>query len=119
MEALELITWGRPSGWLHRVERWFVYWEGAVYPMAHAQAVDPGTDWYQNLRADRRVIVEIEGRQWPGIAEPLPPEDLPRITERRRPKYGDQTVRTWYEGTPRRPVRIRLLGEGWSGEDAS
>jgi deazaflavin-dependent oxidoreductase (nitroreductase family) len=118
-EALELITRGRRSGRPHRVELWFVYREDAIYLMAHARAHGRGTDWYQNLLANPQVIVEGAGRQWTGIAEPLPLEELPRITEWFRSKYGDQAVRIWYEGTPRRPVRIRLLEEVRPGEGAS
>lgn len=108
MEAIDLITRGRRTGRPHRVELWFVYREGAVYLMAHAQAHGRGTDWYQNLAADPHVEIEAEGRRWEGIAERLPPEWVSTVTEWFREKYGAGTVRRWYEGTPRLPVRIRL-----------
>jgi len=90
------------------MELWFVYRDGAVYLMAHARAHGQGTDWYQNLRADPHGVIEAEGGRWEGIAEPLPPEWLPTVIEWFRGKYGAATVRHWYEGTPRLPVRVRL-----------
>ena len=110
VEAIDLITQGRRTGRPHRVELWFVYRDRAIYVMAHARSHGRGTDWYQNLAADPHVAVEAGGRRWEGIAEPLPPEWVPVITGRFREKYGAATVRRWYEGTPRLPVRIRWPG---------
>jgi len=107
-EALDLITRGRRTGRPHRVELWFVYRDGAVYLMAGAGAHGRGTDWYQNLRADPHVVIVAGRRRWEGVAEPLPPEWLPAVMDWFREKYGVETVREWYEGTPRLPVRVRL-----------
>ncbi|GEM_PF-736163 len=107
-EVLDLSTRGRHTGQPHRVELWFVYRDGAVYLMAHARAHGRGTDWYQNLRADPRVMIEAGEGRWEGVAEPLPPEWLPTVTDWFREKYGAGTVRHWYEGTPRLPVRVWL-----------
>lgn len=115
-EALEkerfihLTTRGRKSGQPQTVELLFAYQDGEIYLMARA-GDGAGTQWYRNLQADGSATAEIGGFVWKVEAQPVEDEagTLERARALFREKYGEDAVRSMYEGTPRLPVRLRVL----------
>ena len=106
--VIDLVTRGRKTGLPRTVELWFTYERGAVELLAHAGRLQPGTHWYRNLTVDPQVEVHVSGHSWPGRAAILSESAVPAIVDRFRAKYGEATVRQWYDDTRRLPVRVTL-----------
>ncbi|MBI2887344.1 MAG: nitroreductase family deazaflavin-dependent oxidoreductase [Chloroflexi bacterium] len=107
-EYLYLTTTGRATGLRRRVELWYALEQGQVYLLAGAREHGGGSNWYRNGLADPRVEVEIGGGRWQGAFEPLGEGETERLLALFHRKYGEVTVRRWYRGVTRFPVRVAL-----------
>ena len=105
-----LITRGRRTGRLHRVELWFASEPGRMHLMAYARRHGLGTDWYQNLRRQKSASIEVGNRRYRGTWEriPDPVAALHRITDLFIQKYGRQMVASYYSETKRFPVCLTI-----------
>lgn len=63
-----LTTTGRRSGRPHRIEIWFAVHDGRVYLLAGGRE---RSDWVRNLRASRRVTVQLGDETHAGTARVL------------------------------------------------
>ena len=106
---LELTTRGRKSGKPRTVELSYAVRGDEILCLAGQGG---GVQWYLNLMSDPDISVRVGTTHLRAKAVPVSePETLVReILELFRKKYGASYVRTWYEGTKRAPVRIKLLG---------
>ncbi len=100
-----LTTIGRKTGLPRTVELWFAYSEGYIFLMSHAR-----TNWYRNAQAQPSITFRVGQREFRGHAEVVAGQQaaLEQSKALFRKKYGDATVREWYEGTERVAVRIRV-----------
>lgn len=80
----DLTSTGRVTGKPHTVPLRLVYHGGKVY----ASRRNAQSDWCRNLLKNPNVTVEIEGRQFRGIAQLVTDEALCEHISRL--KYGDQ-----------------------------
>jgi hypothetical protein len=56
-------------------------------------AGDPGADWARNLEHEPACRVELEGRAWAAVAEPLEPSERARAVRALILKYGTPAER--------------------------
>ena len=92
-----LTTRGRVSGRPHRVILRLVYHQGRFY----ASRRNAACDWCRNLVKDPKVTVEMEGREFPGMARLVDDDGLAETISRL--KYQDdrsQRRRVIVEITP-------------------
>ena len=104
-EFLYLTTTGRTSGRPREIEIWFTEREGRYYVIAeHLRE----THWVQNVLADPRVEVRVDGAEFAARARVIEADGEPEIhaaaRERSEKKYG------WGDGlvvelTPETPAR--------------
>ena len=99
IEFCYLTTTGRSSGRPHRIEIWFVaHAEGAYLLSNSADA-----DWYRNLLAEPRVVLEIAGERRDTTARPVDGTDpanptvRPAMVAKYQPGYGQEDLREWSE----------------------
>ena len=70
-EFCYLTTRGRRTGALHRIEIWFVSYEGGAYLLSNSDRAD----WYRNLVANPWVTLEIAGESRRTTAAPVDVDD--------------------------------------------
>jgi deazaflavin-dependent oxidoreductase (nitroreductase family) len=63
-----LTTTGRKSGQPHEAPMAFAQHDDVVVVVASNNAADDDPDWYRNLVADPKVVVEVLGERWQGTA---------------------------------------------------
>lgn len=104
---IDLTTRGRKSGKPRTVELSFALRGDEILCLAGSGGK---VHWYRNLLADPEVVIEAGKLRVKGKAEPAEKskETVGEILELFREKYGARYVRTWYEGTERAPVRIKV-----------
>ena len=97
-ECCDLATFGRVTGRLHVVEIWFGVMDGAMYVISGNGI---GADWFQNLLADPRVWVTIDGVEHEGRASVVhDPEERHRCGDLMGAKYvwdGDPEIGLTYQ----------------------
>lgn len=108
--TIDLTTTGRKSGEPRTVELSFVLKGIEVFCLAG----DGGrVHWYRNLVSDAHVAISVKDLTLKGraVRRISHPKRLTRqILGLFREKYGANYVRSWYDGTDRAPVRIKILG---------
>jgi len=104
---IDLTTRGRKSGEPRTVELSFALRGDEIFCLAGSGG---RVHWYRNLLAHPEVVVKAGKLRVKGKAEPAEKskEAVGEILELFREKYGARYVRTWYEGTERAPVRIKV-----------
>ena len=104
---LLLTTTGRKSGLPRVTPLQYEEWNGRIY-VASARGKD--ADWFKNLAADPRVRVQLHGRDYPAMAEPvMDPARIADFLELRLQRHP-RMIR-WImsaEGLPRRFTRADL-----------
>lgn len=65
-------------------------------------------DWYRNLMSNGSATLEVGGATLNGRLLPTRDETkaMQEILQGLCAKYGEGYVRTWYEGTERKPVQL-------------
>jgi deazaflavin-dependent oxidoreductase (nitroreductase family) len=99
---------GRKSGRRYQTEVSFAYEEGCVYLLAH-DGDSAGPDWLRNVRHAGEATFFVGTRLVRADFELLDPSWVKRIEDLFRARYGAETVRRWYENTPRLPLRLCSL----------
>ncbi len=108
--TIDLTTTGRRSGEPRTVELSFVLKGIELFCLAGGGG---RVHWYQNLLSDAHVMIGVEELRLKGraVRRISHPKRLTRqILGLFREKYGANYVRSWYDGTDRAPVRIKILG---------
>ncbi len=105
--VLLLTTKGRKSGLPHVVPLQYEEKEGVIYV---ASARGQKADWFRNILADPHVEVQVKGRRFRGLAEPI--TDLSSVVDflemqfKRHPLMMRAVLR--FEGLPACPDRSQL-----------
>jgi deazaflavin-dependent oxidoreductase (nitroreductase family) len=98
-EFCYLTTTGRSSGDLHRIEIWFVAHADGAYLLSNSA----DADWYRNLVAEPRVVLEIAGERRDTTARPVDatapanPTVRPAMVAKYQPGYAQEDLREWSE----------------------
>lgn len=98
-EFCYLTTTGRLSGDPHRIEIWFVAHADAAYLLSNSTAAD----WYRNLVAEPRVVLEIAGERRDTTArlvdatDPANPIVRPAMVAKYQAGYAQEDLREWSE----------------------
>jgi deazaflavin-dependent oxidoreductase (nitroreductase family) len=72
--TVDLVTFGRRSGQLRRVEIWWFHFEDRFIVTG-----TPGRrDWYANALADPRVVIETRHGDFPGLAREVTDSEFRR-----------------------------------------
>jgi deazaflavin-dependent oxidoreductase (nitroreductase family) len=105
--VLLLTTTGRKTGKRHVTPLQYEEIDGLIYV---ASARGQEADWFQNIRADPRVVVQVKSSRFEGVAEPVTDPariaDFLQIRLRRHPRMIAAMLRS--EGLPPRPSREQL-----------
>ena len=97
VEFCYLTTTGRSSGDLHRIEIWFVAHADGAYLLSNST----DADWYRNLVAEPRVVLEIAGERRDTTARPVDATDpanpivRPAMVAKYQPGYAQEDLREW------------------------
>ncbi len=97
VEFCYLTTTGRASGALHRIEIWFVAHAAGAYLLSNSA----DADWYRNLVAQPRVVLEIAGERRDTTARPVVATDpanpivRPAMVAKYQPSYAQEDLREW------------------------
>ncbi|HLB39808.1 MAG TPA: nitroreductase family deazaflavin-dependent oxidoreductase [Actinomycetota bacterium] len=98
-EFCYLTTVGRASGRAHRIEIWFVAHADGAYLLSNS----PEADWYRNLEAEPRVVLEIAGESRETVAravgsdDPAGPTVRPAMVAKYQARYPQEDLREWSE----------------------
>jgi deazaflavin-dependent oxidoreductase (nitroreductase family) len=78
-DVLLLQTKGAKSG-VDRVNpMMYLEEDGKIYVFASYAGADKHPDWFHNIKADDKVMVELGTEKYEATAEPVPPEERDRI----------------------------------------
>lgn len=105
-DGVAILQTRRPDGSPRSTHVWYVTRDGELWLEAGA----PGNAWFQDVRADPRVSLEIDGRVSTYRADPIPGEPgHAEIRSLMREKYGlrDRWVGGLFDTS--RSVAVRLL----------
>lgn len=105
---LDLTTTGRKTGKQRTAELSFYSEEGKVYLLAHKRDTGRLTDWAENLQANPKCEIKINGEKFDGVLE-LVAEDgeLENFVRKSfEKKYGTPYYNSWYKDTIRVPLTI-------------
>src|SRR5689334_2586274 len=106
----DVITTGRKSGKPHRVEVTFFRDGNKIYFLAHKRDHGGGTNWYQDLKANPKCQIEINGQTLIGKAISLESDEI--LENKIRQSFADTMgithYETWYKDTERIPVVISI-----------
>ncbi len=97
VEFCYLTTTGRATGALHRIEIWFVAHADGAYLLSNS----PDADWYRNLVAEPRVVLEIAGERRDTTAHPVEANDpanrtvRPGMVAKYQAGYAQEDLREW------------------------
>jgi len=112
-EFCYLTTRGRRTGSPHRIEIWFVAYDGTMFLMSDSDR----SDWYRNLMADPSVTLEIAGDARATTAVPVDADDArigsvrASMVQKYQPGYADDLDR-WSR-------TARLVRIEWPDADAA
>lgn len=96
-EFCYLTTVGRVSGGSHRIEIWFVAHDDGAYLLSNSQHAD----WYRNLEAEPRVVLEIAGERRETVAATVGRDDVAGKTvglamvAKYQASYPQEDLREW------------------------
>ena len=83
--TIDLVTTGRRTGRLQRVEIWWFHFENNFVITG-----TPGPrDWYANILANSRVVIETRHGDFPAVAVPVSDRDF-------RHRFFTSAVTRWY-----------------------
>lgn len=99
---------GRKSGREYSTEISFAIDEAGLYLLANEESGKP-PDWLLNVLAAKEVEFYAGTRLAKGQPEVLPAEEIERIRELFRARYGGEIVRRWYDPDSVTPMRISNL----------
>ena len=97
VEFCYLTTTGRVSGHPHRIEIWFIAHGDGAYVLSNS--VD--ADWYRNIEAEPRVVLEIAGERRETTARPVEASDpanhsvRPAMVAKYQAGYAQEDLREW------------------------
>ena len=93
-QVMILTTRGRVSAKERRTPLWYVSDGGAIYCLSGWGA---SSDWWKNLEADPKALLQIGMRRWELRGEVIPePQEIERVLSMFQRKYGRRTVSTFY-----------------------
>jgi deazaflavin-dependent oxidoreductase (nitroreductase family) len=97
VEFCYLSTTGRTSGDLHRIEIWFIAHADGAYLLSNS----PDADWYRNLVAEPRVVLEIAGERRDTTAHVVDAADpanrtvRPAMVAKYQAGFAQEDLREW------------------------
>ena len=108
---LNLITAGRKSGKPHEVELCFYYEKERIYMLSHKRESGLGTDWYQNLKTNKKCEIKIKGLtcNYEAISLEADSKLSEFIEQKFIEKYGQAFYDTWYVSNKRFLVVLELV----------
>lgn len=97
-ECIDIVTIGRRTGREHRVEIWFGALDGELCLLSGNGST---ADWFRNAIVDSRVVVEVDGERYAGVArEVTAVDERAAIGAVMRAKYswdGDASIGLTYD----------------------
>ena len=94
--TVDLVTTGRRSGRPQRVEIWWFQFEGGFVITG-----TPGRrDWYANILANPRIVIESRHGAFPGTAVPVPDQEFRR-------RFFSNGASSWYSSQAELDALVR------------